>query len=251
MATISGSLFFFSLYQEKFKKLTNNFFGSEIEKNTEKATMPSGARDTMVFIEKNINDFAPYLPVEGKKWNVLRFGIATDRDYYVEAEDKHNLIRLLLSCQSFNGSFSCKRIADFVVDNFIWKIGNGEDPYATRKISYFEKDAQDQWTFSFYSTDKKTFPISRDALIDMQKAYDKGYLAWRNDPISVMRRDLPPEIGFSAVSGSYQMVSKNLKEGKIIYQIVYQQEKWNIILDQPVKAGEKGIWVIKEMIRTP
>ncbi len=250
VAAAAVSFFFFSLYQEKFKTLTDNFFGSEIEKNIETETMPSGTQNVMVFIEKNINNFAPYLPVEGEKWNVLRFGVATDRDYYVEAEDGHNLIRLLLSCQNFDGSFSCKRIADFVVDAFVWKIGNGEDSYAARKISYFEKDSRGEWTFLFYSTDKKTFPISQDALIDMQKTYDKGYLAWRNKPISVMRRDLPSEIGFDLNSGNYELISQSLSQGRIVYQIEYKQEKWNVIIYQPVKVGEGGIWVIREMIKT-
>lgn len=243
------ALFYFwglPIYEEKFKKQEIPIANVQINVPREEVKAPKAKEDLIKYIEENINDLAGFLPQDRPAWHVLRLGFVDGENVYADFEDGHSLSRILIRCKN-EEEFFCRNIAREEVENFKWKVTEGEDAFSGREVSYYEKDEKGIWQFVFTSSQKKLFPISRDALLEIQQTADRGYLKWRLDPFSVLRLDTKGDFNFDPDGDEFEVVTEDKKEGKIIYRIKRQNEIWDAVLIQPVKRGDGGIWVIESM----
>lgn len=240
--------YFFCLpiYKEKFKKQEITLENINIETPKIEQKVPKTRQELMAYIEKNINTFIAYSPTGAENWQIIRFGFESDENVYVELEDAENLIKILFSCKKYGENFDCKNILSFEPENFKWKAAQGDDPFQNRKIDYYEKK-DGIWKLIGLSEKLIFFPISANSLLEIQKTVDKSYLEWRKDPVSVLRHDLPKEFNFDINKNKFKPVSGSNKEGKIIYRIGFKDSVWDVMMAQPVKRSDDGIWVIERM----
>ncbi|MEW6408133.1 MAG: hypothetical protein AB1465_05590 [Patescibacteria group bacterium] len=242
--------FLWPIYKNKFKEKEISVpENTVIETATPELILPQTRFELIKYIEENINNFANTEPQDIEKWRIVRFGFESNKDenIYVEFEDGHALLKVLLWCKNFEAKFECNKINTFEPNNFEWKIDQGKDSFADRVIYYYEKE-NNEWRLVGNSTNLRFFPISRDSQIGIQKTVDQDYLNWRKSPLSVLRQDTPKEFGFDINRDPFKPISRDEKKGKIIYQITFNnKEVWNVILFQPIKKGEKGVWVIESM----
>lgn len=246
---VASAYFFWPVYKEKFKEKETPQENVNVQIATPEPEPPKTRPELIKYIEENINDFYANQPQEIEKWRVSRFGFESNKDenIYVEFEDGHSLLRVLLWCKEFGGKFECKKINTFEPDNFEWKIDQGKDPFIDREIYYYEKIG-DNWKQAGTSDDMRFFPISSGALLEIQKTVDQDYLNWRKSALSVLRQDLPKEFNFDINRDQFKPIARDEKEGKITFQITFQNAGvWDVLLSQPIKKGEGGVWVIERM----
>lgn len=238
----------YPIYKEKFRKQEIAHENIQIQAQKEEKEIPKTREQLMNYFEKNIDRFIPYQPM-AEKWITKRLGFIDEENIYLEIEDGHNLLKILLSCKEQKGEFKCYNIARFEPENFIWKIVEGNDSFANSEVFYYEKKAG-RWVMVGSSFKTIYFPVSRDSLLGIQATVDRGYLLWRKEPLSVLRHDIPAKFNFDINRNPFKPIERNEKKGKITYQITFSnKEVWNVILSQPIKNGEEGVWVIEKMSR--
>jgi hypothetical protein len=248
-AVVIFAVFYFSwpIYKKKFKDTefsSENFYFSA--PSPMKNIIPKSRQEIAEYLEKNIDNFVPFTSL-GEQWIIKRLGFAGDENIYLEIEDGHNLLKILLSCKKQKEDFKCYNIARFEPDNFQWKVVQGNDPFASREILYYGKKVG-KWELVGSSFEIIFFPISRDSLLGVQTTVDQGYLGWRREPISVLRHDIAADFNFDINRDKFKPIARDDEKGKIIYQVTFNDKSvWNVVLIQPVKKGEGGVWVIDKM----
>lgn len=221
-----------------------------IEKKEIKKTEGEAVRqEVMKYIEKNIENFAPFAPTPGSFWNVLRYAFVSDENLYVECEDGHTITRVLLRCTKIEGDIRCTNIASFAPENLRWRLTSGTDPFSDRIWQYYEKDLEGIWQKSFKSDEITFFPQGRDGLIGIQEAVDRGHNLWHRDPLDVVKTEMLSAFGFDPTKDDYELLEQNEQEGKARVKIVHLNEVYEVDLEQPIKKGREGIWVMVRMIK--
>lgn len=244
-----AAIFYFwgyPIYKEKFKEQKIIQENVQIQAQKEEKEIPKTREELANYLEKNIDYFTPYKPM-AERWIVKRLGFVDEENIYLELEDGHNLLKILLSCKEQKEEFKCYNIARFEPENFVWKITEGNDSFADDEVFYYEKKGG-KWVMIGSSFEIIYFPISFDSLLKIQMTVDQGYLLWRKEPLSVLRHNIPAKFDFDINRDLFKPIERDEKEGKIIYQITFNnKEVWNVILLQPIKKGERGVWVVESM----
>jgi hypothetical protein len=205
--------------------------------------------EIMQYVEKNIDNLAPFLAASGESWDVLRYAFVSSENAYVEYEDSRTLSRVLFHCVKVENNVRCGNIATFEPENLKWKLTSGSDPFSDRVWQYYEKDSEGNWFKSFTSDEITFFPQSGGALVGTQEAVDRGHNLWHRDPLEVTKTEMPDSFEFDPASDTYDLAMVNEEEGRARVTITHFGSKYEVDLEQPVKRGREGIWVMVRMIR--
>jgi len=206
-------------------------------------------QETMKYIEKNIENLAPFASTPGSSWNILRFAFVSDENVYVEYEDGHTISRILLRCTKLEDNVKCANVALFAPENLRWKLVSGSDPFFDRIWQYYEKSAQDMWQKSFRSDEITFFPQGYDAMVGIQEMVDRGHNLWYRDPLDVTKTSMPGIFGFDPTKDSYVLSMVNEEEGKARVTISHLESTYEVDLEQPIKRGREGIWIMARMVK--
>lgn len=234
----------------EFKEGLAKTLGAAIEETKKEATQREVLRqEVMQYIEKNIESLAPFDAAPDSFWNVLRYAFVSDENTYVEYEDGHTISRVLFRCAKFESEIKCTSIASFEPENLRWKLSSGSDPFSDRVWQYYEKDSEGVWQKSFRSDEIAFFPQGGDAMIGIQETVDRGHNLWYRDPVEVCKTLMPADFGFDPTKDSYNLLEQNEEEGKARVKITHFQTEYEVDLEQPVKHGREGVWVMVRMIK--
>lgn len=89
--------------------------------------------------------------------------------------------------------------------------------------------------------DGVNFSLNNDKAQSLQAAVDSGKYEFRLDPVATAKSDVP---GVYGLNGDDNFTLTNSSGGNKIVSASRDGSNFLITLNQPVKTGEKGIWVV-------
>lgn len=254
---ISSAIFYLGLkkYREKSENIINNqeyldintenILNSEIyDKEFIKEEINDNLRKEFIdYTEENLGQLTPFSSNYQSEWTINRFSFVNNNNFYVEYNDNHALGRILVYCVKSNETINCSKIAYFASDNFVWEIDEGSDPFIGRNLQYYEKNEDEGWLKTYKSTEIFYFPVSHETLLGMQKVADNEVNLWRLNPLETVKRDIASIFRYNLEDLNSKILSEN--KGEILLEVSHKDSVFEVFLNQPVKKGEGGIWIIQ------
>ena len=90
-------------------------------------------------------------------------------------------------------------------------------------------------------------PIDQEQLIALQNGVDEGHQPWRRDPLSVLEAG-SSQFGFNA-NDSFALGAIIPGLGEVHLEVFRNGESYDIILIQPIRKEEGGIWAVKSITK--
>lgn len=255
----------FKYYQKKDNKLLENNRANTIETRidtekvlsqdiynnlkSQKEKVDENLRQEFIdFTEKNFSDLVPFPSENSISFEIIRFAFISNANLYAEYKDEQNSSKILLNCIKNKEKVICNRIAFFVPNRFLWEISEGNDYFNNQVSQYYEKNkATNNWEKVGTSDLLIFFPVNNLDLVEMQNSTNLGDNIWRLNPLEVVKMDMPKDMNFDVTKDRYTLISQNGGEAEV--EIVHSKSEFKVSLEQPIKKGEEGIWIMKKMIR--
>ncbi|GEM_PF-3293868 len=90
---------------------------------------------------------------------------------------------------------------------------------------------------------EESLNINEEDARNTQRLVGSGELAWRRDPLEVLRRTAPVDYHLQN-SYIYTLVELDKDQGKAIIEVLHDDQKYIFELVQPVEKGDNGVWYI-------
>lgn len=161
--------------------------------------------------------------------------------------------------------------SDISIDGVEGKLLNIENPTGFAKEAFFEKESY-IYNFAIVAEHKSLFnqilstfrfvapkdiiktgsiePLSRPDLQALQDFVDEGHQPWRLDPLLVAQFDGRNKYGFESTD-EFSLLSERFGEYAGTYladvEVKHDDQTYDILLIQPIKIGEGGIWSISSI----
>jgi len=95
-------------------------------------------------------------------------------------------------------------------------------------------------------TKEESLNIDQGDADNTQKLVSKGELAWRKDPIEVLKRTAPLDYHLKN-NDIYSLTEINTDEGRAVVEVNHDEEKYVFELVQPAEKGDNGVWYIQKI----
>lgn len=126
------------------------------------------------------------------------------------------------------------------------RVRHGDSYYTLHMIQPREQGDQGIWVIHdirsrAVQTGRK--PVDPELVQGWQQEVDNGANLWRLDPVDTVRRQ-GGLYGFDPYSDEYTLVEMDLSRGQALVRVKHDGLDYEVVLVQPVRRGEKGVWWI-------
>lgn len=133
------------------------------------------------------------------------------------------------------------------------RVRHGDSYYTLHMIQPREQGERGIWVIHdirsrAVQTGRK--PVDAGLVRDWQEEVDGGANLWRLDPVDAVRYQ-GGLYGFDPYSDEFTLVNVDLGRGQAVVRVKHDGRDYEVILTQPVRRGEKGVWWIDTIRALP
>ena len=103
-------------------------------------------------------------------------------------------------------------------------------------------------SYSASNPKEKNYNLDLDQLKQVQASVDDGRQPWRLDPVQTAQAEVPPTFNITATD-DYQLESNDIQKGQAIVIVTHDKIKYEILLVQPIRKGNSGIWATQKVTK--